>query len=62
MKYYSMTNKELLDVYNASEEYDSEMCNEICSRVGMHEDYYFADGNSIDRVMEEAVKQLEASC
>lgn len=62
MKYYSMTNKELLDAYNASEEYDSAMCNEICSRVGMHEDYYLADGDDIDRVMERAAEQLKASC
>lgn len=54
--YYNMTNKELLDAYNASAEYDESMCCEICTRVGMHEEYY------IDRVMEEAVDQLKASC
>lgn len=27
----------------------------------MHEDYYMADGENIDRVMEEAVDQLKAS-
>lgn len=62
MKYYNMTNKELLNVYNASAEYDEHMCSEICTRVGMHEDYYMADGENIDRVMEEAVEQLRASC
>lgn len=34
--YYNMTNKELLDAYNASAEYDDSMCGEICTRVGMH--------------------------
>lgn len=56
--YYNMTNKELLDAYNASAEYDESMCCEICTRVGMHEEYYIADGENIDRVMEEAVEQL----
>ena len=58
----NMTNKELLDAYNASAEYDESMCCEICTRVGMHEEYYMADGENIDRVMEEAVDQLKASC
>lgn len=58
MMYYNMTNKELLNAYNASAEYDESMCSEISTRVGMHEDYYMADGENIDRVMEEAVEQL----
>lgn len=62
MKYYDLTNKELLNAYNASTEYDEALCCEICIRVGMHTDYYYADGESIDRVMEEAVEQLEACC
>ena len=62
MMYYNMTNKELLDAYNASAEYDEFMCCEICTRVGMHEEYYMADGENIDHVMEEAVDQLKASC
>ena len=62
MMYYNLTNKELLDAYNASAEYDESMCCEICTRVGMHEEYYMADGENIDRVMEEAVEQLRASC
>jgi hypothetical protein len=57
-----MTNKELIDAYNASDVYDLTMCKVICTRVGMHEDYYMADGENIDRVMEEAVDQLKASC
>lgn len=60
--YYDMTNKELFDAYNASDVYDLTMCKEICARVGMHEDFYYADGENIDRVMEEAVEQLRASC
>ena len=40
MKYYDLTNKELLNAYNASTEYDEAMCCEICTRVGMHTDYY----------------------
>lgn len=62
MKYYNYTNKELLDAYNASAEYDEAMCCEICTRAGMYIDYYFAGGENIDRVMEEAVEQLEACC
>ena len=62
MKYYDLTNKELLNAYNASAEYDEALCCEICTRVDMHTDYYYADGESIDRVMEEAVEQLEACC
>lgn len=62
MMYTQMTNKELLDAYNASDGYDLTMCKVICTRVGMHEDYYMADGENIDRVMEEAVDQLKASC
>lgn len=62
MKYYDLTNKELLNAYNASTEYDEALCCEICTRVGMHTDYYYADGESIDRVMEKAVEQLEACC
>lgn len=34
MTYCNMTNKELLDAYNASAEYDESMCCEICTRVG----------------------------
>ena len=30
--YYNMTNKELLDAYNASAEYDESMCCEICTK------------------------------
>lgn len=60
--YTQMTNKELLDAYNASEVYDLTMCKVICARVGMHEDFYYATGEDIDRVMEEAVDQLKASC
>lgn len=62
MKYHYLTNSELLSAYNASAEYDPAMCKEICSRVGMHEDFYYADGENIDRVMEQAAEQLEASC
>lgn len=62
MKYYNYTNAELWNTYNASKEYDSAMCKEICSRVGMYEDYYYADGENIDRVMEEAAEQLKVSC
>lgn len=62
MKYYNLTNKELLNAYNASDEYIPAMCAEICTRVGMHEDYYYADCDNIDRVMEAAVEQLEACC
>lgn len=59
MKYYEMSNAELLNAYNASAEYDEEMCNEICTRVGMQDVYYMADGENIDRVMEKAVSLLE---
>lgn len=62
MKYYNMTNSELLNAYNASKEYEPAMCCEICTRVGMHEEYYYAEGDNIDRVMERAVEQLKASC
>lgn len=62
MMYTQMTNNELLDAYNASDVHDLTMCKVICARVGMHEDYYMADGENIDRVMEEAVDQLKASC
>lgn len=35
MKYYDLTNKELLNAYDASTEYDEALCCEICTRVGM---------------------------
>lgn len=60
--YTQMTNKELFDAYNTSDVYDLTMCKVICARVGMHEDFYYADGENIDSVMEEAVEQLRASC
>lgn len=60
--YTQMTNKELLDAYNASDVYDLTMCEVICTRVGMHKDFYYATGEDIDRVMEEAVYELKASC
>ena len=60
--YTQMTNKELFDAYSASDVYDPTMCKVICARVGMHEDFYYADGENIGRVMEEAVEQLRASC
>ena len=62
MKYSNYTNAELWNTYNASPVYDSELCKEICSRVGMYEDYFYADGENVDRVMEEAADQLKASC
>lgn len=62
MMYGNMTNAELWNMYNASPVYDSAMCKEICSRVGMYEDYYYADSENVDRVMEEAAEQLKASC
>lgn len=62
MKYYQMTNTELWNTYNASETYDPELCKEICSRVGMDEDYYYATGENVDRIMEEAADQLKVSC
>lgn len=62
MKYYNMTNEELLNAYNENAEYDNDMCREICARVGMYEDYYYAEPENIDQVMEEAIKNLEASC
>lgn len=34
MKYYNMTNSELLNAYNASKEYEPAMCREICTRAG----------------------------
>jgi hypothetical protein len=58
MRYFEMNNTELLNAYNASAEYDSEMCKEICARVGMKENYYNADGDSIDCIMERAVERL----
>lgn len=60
--YTQMTNKELIDAYNASDVYDLTMCKVICARVGMHEDFYHADGEDVDRVMERAIEQLEACC
>lgn len=45
-----MTNKELLDAYNASDVYDLTMCKVICARVGMHEDFYYADGGMMHGV------------
>ena len=60
--YTQMTNKELFDAYSASDVYDLTMCKVICTRVGMYEDYYYADSENVDRVMEEAVEQLRASC
>lgn len=62
MMYTQMTNKELLDAYNASDVHDLTMCKVICARVGMHEDFYYADGEDVDRVMERAIEQLEACC
>lgn len=62
MKYYHMTNAELLNTYNTSETYEPELCEEICSRVGMYQDYYYATGENIDRIMEEAADQLKLSC
>jgi hypothetical protein len=61
MKYHGMTNAELYNIYNASRVYEPEMCKEICSRVGMYEDYYYANSENVDRVMDEAVEQLKAS-
>lgn len=56
MKYYEMNDAELLNAYNASAEYVPEMCEEICSRVGMDDDYYYAEGSSIVEVMAKAVE------
>lgn len=39
-KYYRMTNAELFNIFNTSKVYDSKMCEEICRRVGMYEDYF----------------------
>ena len=61
-EYYYMPNSLLLNAYNASAEYDPALCEEICIRVGVHEDFYNADGDNINRVMERAVEQLETSC
>lgn len=61
MKYYHMTNAELWNTYNASQVYEPEMCKEICSRVGMYEDYYYATSENVDRIMEEAAEQLKVS-
>lgn len=58
--YYNMTNKELLDAYNASAEYVPEMCEEICSRVGMDDEYYYSDGENIVEVMAKAVELLSS--
>ena len=62
MKYHDMTNAELWNTYNTSPVYEPEMCKEICSRVGMYEDYYYADSENVDRIMDEAADQLRASC
>ena len=62
MKYHEMSNAELWNIYNASKVYDSAMCKEICSRVGMYEDYYYATSENVDRVMIEAAERLKTSC
>ena len=59
MKYNQMNNKELWNAFNKSEIYKSEMCEEICYRVGMLEDYYLANDENIDSIVEEAVEKLE---
>jgi hypothetical protein len=59
MKYYDYTIAELWNIYNTSKEYDSALCKEICSRVGMYEDYYYAGSENVDRVMEEAAERLK---
>uniref|UniRef100_UPI003FEED2F9 hypothetical protein n=1 Tax=Prevotella sp. TaxID=59823 RepID=UPI003FEED2F9 len=61
MKYHYMTNAELWNIYNASQVYAPELCKEICSRVGMYEDYYYSNSENVDRVMKEAAEQLKAS-
>jgi hypothetical protein len=54
-----MTNAELWNAYNVSEIYEPKMCEEICYRVGMHEDYYYTTGENVDRIMEKAAKKLK---
>lgn len=61
-QYFRMTNAELFNIFNTSKVYDSKMCEEICRRVGMYEDYFYADDGNIDRVVEEAAEQLRVSC
>lgn len=60
--YHNYTNAELWNTYNTSKVYEPGLCKEICTRVGMYEDYFFADSESVDRVMDEAAAQLKVSC
>lgn len=54
-----LTDKELLEKYNASNIYEEEVCEEICARVGMREDWEDAEAEDFDCIMEEAVRLLE---
>lgn len=58
---YDLSDKELLTLYNACDEYIMEQCKEICKRVDKLEDWEQSDSETFEAVIAEAVEKLEKS-
>lgn len=58
-KLYELSDKELIALYQDSEESALCVCEELCERAGLLEAWEAADGESFESVVEEAIEKLE---
>lgn len=49
----------LIHEYEHSDEYNFELCKEICKAAGMEKEWEQADGESFEKVVEKAVSYLK---
>lgn len=56
---YELSDKELIALYQGLEENDFCVCEELCERAGLLEAWKDADGESFERVLDEAIERLQ---
>jgi hypothetical protein len=50
---------ELVEIFEKMDYYDSEVCAEICDRVGLIEEWTDADGETFESVIDRAIEILK---
>lgn len=56
----NMTNEELIqNFYDSYKIYDHDVCEELCKRAGMEDDWKLSDGDTFERVVITACFTLE---
>ena len=58
-KYRELSDDELVEIFEKMDYYDSEVCAEICDRVGLIEEWTDADEDAFEGVLDRALEILK---